>query len=99
MRDACAEAVDEANFWHRESQEWFAKRAKLTMLLDATDAVMTRREFDELMEYSTSLPSGTTIGKIWKCHARNDTWWLGEYCETTLVGMVDIKWRRIHVVD
>lgn len=30
---------------------------------------MTRREFDGLLEYSSSLPTGTTIGKRWR---RND---------------------------
>jgi len=27
---------------------------------------LTPREFDELLEYSTTLPTGTTIGKRWK---------------------------------
>lgn len=29
---------------------------------------LTRQEFDALPEYSCSLPSGTTIGKRWKCN-------------------------------
>ena len=29
---------------------------------------LTRREFDELPEYSCTLPTGTTIGKKWKCN-------------------------------
>jgi hypothetical protein len=29
---------------------------------------LTRAEFDALPEYSCSLPSGTTIGKKWKCN-------------------------------
>lgn len=28
--------------------------------------VLTRKEFDELLDYSCSLPTGTTIGKRWK---------------------------------
>lgn len=27
---------------------------------------LTHREFDDLLEYSASLPTGTTIGKRWK---------------------------------
>lgn len=98
-KDACAEAVAEATFWGRESLEWMEKRAAMSMLLDDKDAVIVRRDFERLHEYSSTLPSGTTIGKIWRLHARDDSWWLGEYCESRVAGMVDIKWRRIHVVD
>jgi len=31
--------------------------------------VLTRREFEELGEYSCSLPTGTTVGKRWKRNA------------------------------
>lgn len=27
---------------------------------------LTQKEFDELLEYSTSVPTGTAVGKIWK---------------------------------
>lgn len=29
---------------------------------------LTQKEFDGLLEYSTSIPTGTTIGKKWKRH-------------------------------
>jgi hypothetical protein len=29
---------------------------------------LTQKEFDTLLEYSTSIPTGTTIGKRWKRH-------------------------------
>ena len=29
---------------------------------------LTQTEFDELLEYSISIPTGTTIGKRWKRH-------------------------------
>jgi hypothetical protein len=32
---------------------------------------LTQREFDSLGEYSLSLPTGTTLGKKWKCN-RNE---------------------------
>lgn len=31
---------------------------------------LTQREFDQLPEYSASLPTGTTVGKRWKRHWR-----------------------------
>ena len=30
--------------------------------------LMTQKEFDELLEYSSSVPSGVYIGKLWKSH-------------------------------
>lgn len=90
--------------------EWKEKRAALTMLLDATDAVMTRREFDSLDEYSTSLPSGVYAGKIWKCHlgafARRmnpslpaPIWKLVEYVDDGDPESMAIHWRIIHLTD
>lgn len=60
------------------------------------DVVMlTRAEFNALLEYSTSLPTGTTVGKRWKrnkavtlrttglSRVDRDDWWMGEYVEET----------------
>lgn len=30
--------------------------------------LVTQKEFDTLLEYSTSIPTGVTIGKTWKRH-------------------------------
>jgi len=30
--------------------------------------LVTQKEFDDLLEYSTTYPTGTTIGKVWKRH-------------------------------
>lgn len=91
-------------FWLEESKKWRAKRATMTMLLDDTDAVMTRAEFESLHEYSSSIPGGTSIGKIWRRHNQpryggDDSWWLGEYCDLGLIDQVGIRWRRIHIVE
>ncbi len=32
------------------------------------EVCLTQKEFDDLLEYSMSLPTGTTIGKQWKRH-------------------------------
>lgn len=76
-----------------------------------TTAVLTRAQFDALLEYSTSIPTGTTVGKQWKCnkavarrlagsvHTEED-WWLGEYIEEKQEpwkskGYIGISWRKI----
>lgn len=68
--------------------------------------VLTKQEFDELLEYSLTLPTGTTIGKKWKCRRPyrdpNPTWFLGEYVEETKEpwksqNYVGIKWARIEI--
>lgn len=36
------------------------------MLKDDKTAIVTPDEFDALLEYSTSIPTGTIVGKVWK---------------------------------
>lgn len=40
--------------------------AREQILVDQTAAVMNRKTFDALAEYSTSLPTGVYEGKMWK---------------------------------
>lgn len=43
--------------------------------------IMTKRTFDRLKEYSTSIPTGVYLGKMWKFRAIEDVWylrWFGE---------------------
>lgn len=64
---------------------------------------LTQREFDELLEYSASLPTGTTVGKRWKRqvfsgpHAGD--WRMGEYVEDPDPDMVGVKWRTITIEE
>lgn len=69
---------------------------------------LTIIEFDALLEYSTTLPTGTTLGKKWKCRRpyRDDgkppNWYLGEYVEDPdpefrAKGCVGIVWKKIEV--
>lgn len=82
----------------KEEAAWRDERARMSMLLTDTDAVMSRAEFEELSEYSETIPSGTYIGKLWRCRAASGPLWLlGEYFGTP--GRVAIWWRQIHVVD
>lgn len=52
---------------------------------------ITGAALDALSEYSTSLPTGTTIGKRWK-QRRPDGWLIGEYVPHQDPGTVGIKW-------
>jgi len=36
--------------------------------------ILTQKEFDDLLEYSCSFPTGTTVGKCWKSHLQNGQW-------------------------
>jgi len=65
--------------------------------------VLIQSELDDLLEYSCSLPTGTTIGKRWKKnvnayqHPHNPVpdWRMGEYIEDEDPEMVGIIWRRV----
>ena len=61
--------------------------------------ILTKEEFDNLPEYSCSLPTGTTIGKKWKSKVNyNDSskgWLLAEYIEIGKKDKVGIKWLDI----
>jgi hypothetical protein len=77
-------------------------------LLVNGDVLLTSREFADLLEYSTTLPTGTAAGKSWKCrrpwHASPSRaeWFRGvygiPYPEGHLhQGKIPIGWRRIRV--
>jgi hypothetical protein len=69
---------------------------------------MSERKVKKLPEYSTSLPTGTTIGKRWKAdknarrHPEDRTpkpdWMLAEYYDINDVNKVGIRWTKIIVV-
>lgn len=76
--------------------------------------VIGRADFDALPEYSSSLPTGTTIGKRWKRREPygqipgvDPIWFMGEYYElpegarTDRRGreVVGVRWRRLHVLE
>ncbi|MGY2732352.1 hypothetical protein [Sphingomonas sp. UYP23] len=78
--------------------------------LNASDSrVLTQREFDDLPEYSLSLPTGTTPGKAWKrripWNAPKDRaeWLRGTYGKPypeghEHFGSIPIGWCRIQIL-
>lgn len=80
------------------------------ILIDGTHALMERATFDGLAEYSSSIPSGVYVGKMWKRHQGifNETFlakggkpvwqlfWFGEHPD---VDMVSVHFREIIILD
>lgn len=64
---------------------------------------MTQAEVDALLEYSTTLPTGKTIGKQWKRQLyvgpKRGAWLLCEYVEDPDPAYVAIRTREIHIAD
>jgi hypothetical protein len=74
------------------------------MLLDKTDAFMTYQEFLSLLDYSASVPTGTTEGKRWRRRTPYmdgpgpHYWMMGEYGKPE-GDRVPIIWRDIFIVQ
>lgn len=58
---------------------------------------ITQEEFDKLLEYSSSLPTGTTIGKRWKRKCP-DGWLIGKYVPCDEEGMIGIEWTQPKII-
>lgn len=58
--------------------------------------VLTRREFEELPEYSTSIPTGKKPGKRWKRDLNTlppaRKWMIGEYVDVGSTTEIGIRW-------
>jgi len=72
------------------------------MLIEDDGAFMTLQEFDNLLEYSCSMPTGTITGKIWKraepYREPHDRWLLGQYIDVADPKKIGIKWREIFII-
>jgi hypothetical protein len=67
------------------------------ILVDDTHALMDRKSFGELGEYSTSTPSGVYEGKMWKTFSKR-VWYLRWY-ENSGPNHCRIQTRRIILVS
>jgi hypothetical protein len=86
-----------------------AQLLEFSMLVDESHVVMTQREFDELLEYSCSVPTGQRIGKRWKIDRwfgsrlkNGPRWWMGEYArdfkDERGRDMIEMVFREILIV-
>jgi len=57
-------------------------------------ALMNKTDFNKLLEYSTSTPSGVYIGKMWKME-RNKVWYLAWFSECEDPKFVNNNYREI----
>lgn len=83
---------------HPYSRYW-DQPSRAEILVDATHALMTRRTFLILLEYSASVPTGVYAGKMWRAYHGRGLWWLcwygvaedPEYCtiERRLILLID----------
>lgn len=67
--------------------------------IDCKHALMPRSAFDQLPEYSRSIPSGTYPGKMWKLQCDDGTWVLRWYGALLEGNMVEIGYREILIVE
>ena len=51
-------------YWNQPDRE--------DVLVDETHAIMTISNFHKLAEYSTSIPTGVYVGKMWRRHFNGD---------------------------
>lgn len=62
---------------HPLSRSW-KQPSRKSILIDDTNALMEEQTAKNLLEYSTSIPSGVYDGKMWKAK-RGDSWFLKWY--------------------
>lgn len=62
-------------------------------------AYLTMQELNSLLEYSHSLPTGQTPGKLWRRRAGKTGWWIGQYGEPSEDGKtIPIYWHEVYIV-
>lgn len=56
--------------------------------IDCNHALMPRSAFDQLLEYSTTIPTGTYPGKMWKANSSSGVWvlrWYGDLIDENTI--------------
>lgn len=65
------------------------------ILVDEQHAVMTPATLAQLHEYSSTLPSGTYAGKMWRRSVGDGGWWLCWYGELVSPDEISIHRRQV----
>lgn len=64
---------------HPLSKHWDQPK-NTEIAIDDTHALMSKESFEQLSEYSMSVPTGVYAGKMWKaCNLMNNEWYLRWY--------------------
>ena len=70
-------------------------------MIELSTITLSGTEFKKLRDYSSSLPTGTTIGKRWKrrknYYDEDKGWLMGEYVEHDGPNLIGIKWHEIEI--
>ena len=104
VRDAETEACGIPPMTDPLSTHWHQPDRR-EIVTDVTHALMTRATLARLPEYSYSLPSGVSVGKMWRRMFRDGEfgpgvgWFLGWYAASDTPDMCRICWRTVLVVD
>ena len=76
---------------------------KYLILVDDTHAVMSRLDFEILMDYTRSQPSALYNGKMWKIQRKfeDGVKWFLCYChnENNNTSEIEIAYREILIID
>ena len=83
-----------------ETTRWLASDAWTKVTIVDGRAIMPLGVFDDLDEYSCSLPSGTFVAKRWKRlepFGGPGVWYLGEYVDDPDPKKIGILWRPIDI--
>jgi hypothetical protein len=69
------------------------------IICDNTTAQISQDNFDKLMNYSTSQPTGVYIGKMWKGQYELGGWYLAWYGPHPTPGYCSNNYRDIKILD
>lgn len=67
------------------------------VLVDDEHALVSKADFDLLLDYSGSRPTGAYDGKMWRARFRDD-WWLMWYANVG-DGFGEVKFRKLLVAQ
>jgi hypothetical protein len=81
--------------WLKVQADWAAMSLPKSgvCIVDDKTALMDQEYFKELGEYSTSLPTGTYIGKRWKRNQIHSPHWLCSECQKEFVGWASAPFK------
>lgn len=86
--------------WKKEEMRWAAKTGEILLTLTEKTATIPVENFEQLDDYSCTIPSGTVVGKFWRRHqpySGRGAWWLGQYVDDPDPEKIGIVWRELFV--
>lgn len=69
------------------------------VLVDETHAIVAKRDFDELLDYSNTIPDGKYVGKMWRREHARGKWLLCWYGPHVDPKSLSINYRELLVLE